>query len=230
MIRIGIADDDALVRHVLSTLLDTQEDISVAWTACDGSEALQLLKSPDHPAVRAILLDIQMPQMDGVSLATIVQDELPETAILILTTFTEQDLVERALAAGVNGFIAKEDPVESVAGAIRQAVEGNLVLSPSSSRHLRETENVLSVKPTRTEQAETTPTRHVSGSPEFDHLSQREIDVLALMAEALPNKQIARRLSISEATVKTHVSTLIAKLGVHDRVGAVVKAVRSGIV
>ena len=126
--------------------------------------------------------------------------------------------------------LRKEDPVESVAGAIRQAVEGNLVLSPSSSRHLRETENVLSVKPTRTEQAETTPTRHVSGSPEFDHLSQREIDVLALMAEALPNKQIARRLNISEATVKTHVSALIAKLGVHDRVGAVVKAVRSGIV
>ena len=97
MICIGIADDDALVRHVLSTLLDTQEDISVAWTACDGSEALQLLKSPDHPAVRAILLDIQMPQMDGVSLATIVHEELPETAILILTTFTEKDLVERAL-------------------------------------------------------------------------------------------------------------------------------------
>ena len=139
MICIGIADDDALVRHVLSTLLDTQEDISIAWTACDGSEALQLLKSPDHPAVQAILLDIQMPQMDGVSLATIVHEELPETAILILTTFTEKNLVERALAAGVNGFIAKEDPVESIAGAIRQAVEGNLVLSTSSSRHLRET-------------------------------------------------------------------------------------------
>ena len=148
--------------------------------------------------MQAILLDIQMPQMDGVSLATIVHEELPETAILILTTFTEKNLVERALAAGVNGFIAKEDPVESIAGAIRQAVEGNLVLSPSSSRHLRETENIISVKPTKTEQAKTVPTRHVSGSPEFDHLSQREIDVLALMAEALPNKQIARRLNISE--------------------------------
>ena len=113
MICVGIVDDDALVRHVLTTLLNTQSDISVTWTANDGREAIQLLDSSDSKSVQAILVDIQMPQMDGITLSTIVHEKLPNIAILILTTFTDRELIDRTLEAGVNGYIAKEDSIES---------------------------------------------------------------------------------------------------------------------
>ena len=228
MICVGIVDDDALVRHVLMTLLNTQSDISVTWTANDGREAIQLLDSSDSKSVQAILVDIQMPQMDGITLSTIVHEKLPNIAILILTTFTDRELIDRTLEAGVNGYIAKEDSIESIAGAIRQAVGGNLVLSPVPGSQLRTRAPSTTVSETTRETTQSTRTSDAIGSSEVSHLSPREIEVLKLMVEALSNKQIARRLNVSEATVKTHVSTLIAKLGVHDRVGAVVKAVRHG--
>lgn len=228
MIDVGIVDDDALVRHVLTTLLNAQSDISVAWTASDGEEVIQLLDSPENSSVQAILLDIQMPRMDGITLSTIVHEKLPNIAILILTTFTDRELIDRTLAVGVNGYIAKEDSIESIAGAIRQAVGGNLVLSPGPGNRLR-TRTPSTADEAKPKPTEETKVPDASGSPELSHLSPREIEVLKLMIEALPNKQIARRLNVSEATVKTHVSTLIAKLGVHDRVGAVVKAVRHGL-
>lgn len=228
MIDVGIVDDDALVRHVLTTLLNAQSDISVAWTASDGEEVIQLLDSPENSSVQAILLDIQMPRMDGITLSTIVHEKLPNIAILTLTTFTDRELIDRTLAAGVNGYIAKEDSIESIAGAIRQAVGGNLVLSPGPGNRLR-TRTPSTADEAKPKPTEETKVPDASGSPELSHLSPREIEVLKLMIEALPNKQIARRLNVSEATVKTHVSTLIAKLGVHDRVGAVVKAVRHGL-
>ena len=228
MIDVGIVDDDALVRHVLTTLLNAQSDISVAWTASDGEEVIQLLDSPENSSVQAILLDIQMPRMDGITLSIIVHEKLPNIAILILTTFTDRALIDRTLAAGVNGYIAKEDSIESIAGAIRQAVGGNLVLSPGPGNRLR-TRTPSTADEAKPKPTEETKVPDASGSPELSHLSPREIEVLKLMIEALPNKQIARRLNVSEATVKTHVSTLIAKLGVHDRVGAVVKAVRHGL-
>lgn len=228
MIDVGIVDDDALVRHVLTTLLNTQSDISVAWTANNGREAIQLLDSSESKSVQAILVDIQMPQMDGITLSTIVHEKLPNIAILILTTFTDRELIDRTLEAGVNGYIAKEDSIESIAGAIRQAVGGNLVLSPAPGSQLRTRAPSTTVSRTTQETTQSTRTSDATGSSEVSHLSPREIEVLKLMVEALSNKQIARRLNVSEATVKTHVSTLIAKLGVHDRVGAVVKAVRHG--
>ncbi|OMG34191.1 response regulator [Actinomyces naeslundii] len=229
MIYVGIVDDDALVRHVLTTLLNAQSDISVTWTASDGEEAIQLLASPKNSSVQAILLDIQMPRMDGVTLSTIVQEKFPSIAILILTTFTDRELIDRTLAAGVNGYIAKEDSIESIAGAIRQAVGGNLVLSPSPGSRIRTRAPSSAVNEAKPESIQAARASDVTNSSEISHLSPREVEVLKLMAEALPNKQIARRLNVSEATVKTHVSTLIAKLGVHDRVGAVVKAVRHGL-
>ncbi|MEZ7788010.1 DNA-binding response regulator [Actinomyces naeslundii] len=230
MIHVGVVDDDALVRHVLATLLDTQDDISVAWTANDGNEALNRLKSTDSSAIEAVLLDIQMPHMDGVTLAAIISANFPQIATLMLTTFTDKQLIDEALSVGANGFIAKEDSIESIAGAVRQAVDGNIVLSPHSGKHFRTppsaTQSTFAMRDTSTPNKTTASSPH----PEFVPLSSREIEVLKLMADALPNKQIARNLNISEATVKTHVSTLIAKLGVQDRVGAVVKAIRGGLV
>ena len=223
MIRVGLADDDALVRDTLTELLATTEDIRVAWTACDGREALDLLRSPEAPDVQVLLLDVQMPRMDGITLAQRVREDYPEVGVLILTTFVADGVLNRALAAGVRGFIAKEDRVTNMADTIRNVAAGNTVLSPTSSAIIGGWS------------APATPA--AAPSPDVPEalppgvtLSPRESEVLVLMVEALSNKQIATRLGLSETTVKTHVSALIGKLGVQDRVGAIVYALRNGLV
>ena len=223
MIRVGLADDDALVRDTLTELLATTEDIRVAWTACDGREALDLLRSPEAPDVQVLLLDVQMPRMDGITLAQRVREDYPDVGVLILTTFVADGVLNRALAAGVRGFIAKEDRVTNMADTIRNVAAGNTVLSPTSSAIIGGWS------------APATPA--AAPSPDVPEalppgvtLSPRESEVLVLMVEALSNKQIATRLGLSETTVKTHVSALIGKLGVQDRVGAVVYALRNGLV
>ena len=205
MISIGIADDDALVRQTLTDLLSKNDDIVVAWTAKDGQEALDLFRSSEvESRVQAVLVDVQMPKMDGLALAQALLEEKPDIAILILTTFTADSIVDEAMALGVRGFVAKEDGASSLAGAIHQAVAGNLVLSPT--------------------QQSTSPLPHGIT------LSEREREVLTLVVDAKTNKQIATRLRVSEATVKTHVSAIIAKLGVQDRVGAAVYALQHNLV
>ena len=222
MIRVGLADDDALVRSTLTDLLATTEDIRVVWTACDGRKALGLLRSPEAPEVQVLLLDVQMPRLDGMTLAEMLHRERPDIAILILTTFVADGVLNRALAAGVRGFIAKEDRVETLADTIRNVAAGNTVLSPASSA-------IIGGWSAPTTPAATSP--DVSNAlPPGVTLSPRESEVLVLMVEALSNRQIATRLHLSETTVKTHVSAIIAKLGVQDRVGAVVYALRNGLV
>ncbi|MBE6474656.1 MAG: response regulator transcription factor [Actinomyces succiniciruminis] len=232
MIHVGIVDDDALVRRTLTDLLTNEsiDDIQVNWAARDGQEALDILRS-DRPdaGVQVLLLDVQMPRLDGIALAKVLQRERPEIATLVLTTFVADSVVDRALAAGVRGFIAKEDPVETLAATIRHVAAGNMVLSPTSSA-------IVTGMPTRESAApppEPSPQNTQSTAqalPPGVTLSPRELEVLALMAEAKTNRQIARTLGVSDATIKTHVSTLIAKLGVQDRVGAVVHALRAGLI
>lgn len=222
MIRVGLADDDALVRSTLTELLATTDDIRVVWTACDGRKALGLLRSPEAPEVQVLLLDVQMPRLDGMTLAEMLHRERPDLAILILTTFVADGVLNRALAAGVRGFIAKEDRVSTLADTIRSVAAGNTVLSPASSA-------IIGGWSAPTTPAATSP--DVSDAlPPGVTLSPRESEVLVLMVEALSNRQIATRLHLSETTVKTHVSAIIAKLGVQDRVGAVVYALRNGLV
>ena len=223
MIRVGLADDDALVRDTLTELLATTEDIRVAWTACDGREALDLLRSPEAPDVQVLLLDVQMPRMDGITLAQRVQEDYPDVGVLILTTFVADGVLNRALAAGVRGFIAKEDRVTNMADTIRNVAAGNTVLSPTSSAIIG------GWSAPATPAAAPSPDVPEALPPGIT-LSPRESEVLVLMVEALSNKQIATRLGLSETTVKTHVSALIGKLGVQDRVGAVVYALRNGLV
>ena len=223
MIRVGLADDDALVRDTLTELLATTEDIRVAWTACDGREALDLLRSPEAPDVQVLLLDVQMPRMDGITLAQRVQEDYPDVGVLILTTFVADGVLNRALAAGVRGFLAKEDRVTSMADTIRNVAAGNTVLSPTSSAIIG------GWSAPATPAAAPSPDVPEALPPGIT-LSPRESEVLVLMVEALSNKQIATRLGLSETTVKTHVSALIGKLGVQDRVGAVVYALRNGLV
>ena len=221
MINVGLADDDALVRHTLTDLLATTEDVRIVWSARDGEEALAALQAPDNP-VEVLLLDIQMPRLDGIALAEALHEDRPELAILILTTFVADAILDRALAAGVRGFIAKEDRVTTLADTIRSVAAGNTVLSPASSAIVG---------------GWSAPTTPATASPDASDalppgvtLSPRESEVLVLMVEALSNRQIATRLHLSETTVKTHVSAIIAKLGVQDRVGAVVYALRNELV
>ena len=223
MIHVGLADDDALVRSTLTELLATTEDVRIVWAARDGREALDLLFSPETPEVQVLLLDVQMPRLDGITLAERLRKERPGIGILILTTFVADDVLNRALAAGVRGFIAKEDPVATLADTIRNVAAGNMVLSPASSAII----GGWSAPPAPA--AAPSPDTAAVLPPGVS-LSPRESEVLVLMVEALSNKQIATRLGLSETTVKTHVSALIAKLGVQDRVGAVVYALRNGLV
>lgn len=226
MIYVGIADDDPLVRSTLTDLLATTEDIRVAWAAHDGQEAQELIQAGDMP-VQVLLLDVQMPRLDGIALADWLHQERPGLAVLVLTTFVADAVLDRALAAGVRGFIAKEDSIDSLAATIRHVAAGNLVLSPTSSAIIghRPKEGGPGGLAGRAHQETALAPLHTGIS-----LSRRELEVLTLMVDALSNKQIAHRLSLSEATVKTHVSTIIAKLGVQDRVGAVVHALRTGLV
>ena len=223
MINVGLADDDALVRHTLTDLLATTEDVRIVWSARDGEEALAALQAPDNP-VEVLLLDIQMPRLDGIALAEALHEDRPELAILILTTFVADAILDRALAAGVRGFIAKEDRVSTLADTIRSVAAGNTVLSPASSA-------IIGGWSAPATPAAAAPSPDASDAlPPGVTLSPRESEVLVLMVEALSNKQIATRLGLSETTVKTHVSALIGKLGVQDRVGAVVYALRNGLV
>ena len=220
MIRIGIADDDPLVRRTLAQLLSTEEGISVAWTAQDGQEALDLIHSTETEPVQAVLLDVQMPRLDGLTLAKTLHEENPELAIIILSTLIADSISNEAFAAGVRGFLA---------GAIKQAVAGNIVLTPKSSAVLSER-----LQPASADRGSTPPPsfsrKEASPLPFGVTLSARELEVLALISEALTNKQIANRLNLSEATIKSHVSAIIAKLGVPDRVGAAVFAMQHGLV
>lgn len=234
MISIGIADDDALVRQTLSDLLSKNDDIVVTWTAKDGQEALDLFRSSEvDNEVQAILVDVQMPKMDGLALAKALLEENPEIAILILTTFTADSIVDDAMALGVRGFVAKEDGASSLAGAIRQAVAGNLVLSPTSSAIISDQARLWangSAQPSESTSKQTQTRQSTSPLPHGITLSEREREVLKLVVDAKTNKQIATRLRVSEATVKTHVSAIIAKLGVQDRVGAAVYALQHNLV
>ena len=234
MISIGIADDDALVRQTLTDLLSKNDDIVVAWTAKDGQEALDLFHSSEVDGkVQAVLVDIQMPKMDGLALAKALLEENPDTAILILTTFTADSIVDDAMALGVRGFVAKEDGASSLAGAIHQAVAGNLVLSPTSSAIISDQARLWangSAQPSESTSKQTQTQQSTSPLPHGIPLSEREREVLTLVVDAKTNKQIATRLRLSEATVKTHVSAIIAKLGVQDRVGAAVYALQHNLV
>ena len=143
MIHVGLADDDALVRHTLTDLLATTEDVRIVWSARDGEEALAALQAPDNP-VEVLLLDIQMPRLDGIALAEALHEDRPELAILILTTFVADAILDRALAAGVRGFIAKEDPVSALTTTIRHvAAKTGSSPPPPSSADVRQMTRML---------------------------------------------------------------------------------------
>jgi DNA-binding NarL/FixJ family response regulator len=216
-ISILIADDQALVRAGFKMILEAEEDLEVVGEASDGHEALERVAElrPD-----VVLMDIRMPELDGIEATRrLVAEADPEhpTRVLMLTTFDVNEYVYEALRAGASGFLLKDVPAEQLAAGIRVVAAGEALLAPTITRRL--IEEFAQARP----EPPTPP-------PAFDDLTPRELEVLRLIARGLSNAEIAEELVVSETTVKTHVARLLMKLGLRDRVQAVVLAYESGVV
>lgn len=214
MIRVLLADDQALVRAGFRALLDAQEDIDVVGEATDGSEAVRLTRSA---APDVVLMDIRMPGVDGLEATrAIVSDEaLDAVRIVILTTFDLDEYVFEALRAGASGFLVKSTEPAELVHAVRAVAGGDALLSPGVTKRLV-AEFAARAKQPRP-------------AAELDTLTEREREVMRLVAEGLSNDEIAERLFVSPATAKTHVSRAMVKLGARDRAQLVVFAYESGL-
>jgi two-component system, NarL family, response regulator LiaR len=193
MIRVLVADDHPVVRHGLCTMLEIEDDICVVGRAADGNEAVEqaLATRPD-----IILMDVQMPNLDGIEAMRRIRAEDPEARVIVLTTYRNEDYIFPSLQAGARGYLLKDSSREELANAIRAVAAGESLLDPA-----------LMTKATQ----------------EYN-LTARELDVLRLMSEHCNNAEIARRLFVSENTVKTHASNIFAKLCCSDRAAAVLIA------
>ncbi|HEU4354977.1 MAG TPA: response regulator transcription factor [Actinomycetota bacterium] len=214
-IRVALVDDQALVRSGFRMILEGQDDMEVVAEAADGVEGVAetMRTRPD-----VVLMDIRMPRMDGIDATRrIVENEDVSARVLILTTYDLDEYVFRGLRAGASGFLLKDVVPEELVRAIRLVAEGESLLSPSVTRRL-------------IEEFVRTPDRSAPAPAELETLTDREREVLVLIAHGLTNQEIAERLFLSMATVKTHVNRVFAKLGVRDRAQAVVVAYETGIV
>jgi DNA-binding NarL/FixJ family response regulator len=213
-ITVVIADDQRMVRQAFRIILESEPGIAVVAEAGDGSEAVELVRW-HKPTVA--LLDIRMPVMDGLTAARRVIALGQDVKVLILTTFDADDYVYEALRAGVSGFLLKDAPADQLITAVRCIAAGDALLDPVITRRLISRFALAA--------------RSASGLPEqLSQLTPRELDVLRLVARGLSNVEIARELVVEENTVKTHVSRMLMKLGLRDRVQAVVLAYESGFV
>jgi DNA-binding NarL/FixJ family response regulator len=211
-IRVLIADDQSMVRAGFRMLLSGEDDIDVVAEASTGLEAVAKAGRFD-PTV--ILMDIRMPELDGLQATRRILAADGSARILILTTFGLDEYVYEALGAGASGFVLKDDPPEQLIAAIRIVAAGDALLSPAITKRV--------IK-------QFVRTAHPAPPKELDDLTAREQDILRLIAGGLSNQEIAKELYISETTVKTHVTHILAKLGLRDRVQAVVLAYQSGVI
>ncbi len=212
MIRVVLADDQPLVRTGLRMILSDQPDIEVVGEAADGREAVSLCAEtlPD-----VVLMDVRMPELDGIDATRAVTALADPPRVLVLTTFDLDDVVYDALRAGASGFLLKDAPEERLTTAIRVVAEGGSLFAPSVTRRLIE-QFAHGIGPVE--------------RPSLDALTERETEVLVQVARGLSNAEIATTLFVSENTVKTHVARLLMKLGLRDRVQAVVLAYECGLV
>ena len=210
-IRVLVADDQSMVRAGFRMLLGGEEDIDVVAEAGNGREAVEKA-ARFEPNV--VLMDIRMPDMDGLQATREILAANPAARILILTTFDLDEYIYEALSAGASGFVLKDDPPEQLIAAIRTVAAGDALLSPAvTNRVISRFARLQRPEPPK----------------ELDDLTSREADVLRLIAKGLSNAEIGEELFISDTTVKTHVTHVLQKLGLRDRVQAVVLAYQSGI-
>jgi DNA-binding NarL/FixJ family response regulator len=210
-IRVLVADDQSMVRSGFRMLLTGEQDIEVVAEASNGREAVAMAER-FNPAV--VLMDIRMPEIDGLEATRRILAANQAARILILTTFGLDEYVYEALRAGASGFVLKDDPAEQLISAVRTVAAGNALLSPAiTKRVIRQFTRITRPAPPK----------------ELGELTEREREILRLIATGLSNAEIGRGLYISETTVKTHVTHILQKLGLRDRVQAVVLAYQAGL-
>ena len=211
IVRVLVADDQAMVRAGFRMLLSREEDIEVVGEAANGAAAV---REAERLRPSVVLMDIRMPELDGLEATRRILAGDPQARVLVLTTFDLDEYVYEALRAGASGFVLKDDPPESLLAAIRVVAAGEALLSPTVTRRvISRFARLPSPSPV----------------PALTGLTAREREVLRLVARGLSNAEIARELVISEGTVKTHVTHVLTKLDLRDRVQAVVLAYRSGL-
>jgi len=210
--RIIVVDDDPIVREVLTTALGSNPDIEVVASVTNGAEAVDVVHAR---TVDVVLMDVQMPVLDGVAATSRILALGGGTRVLLLTTFDDDSFLDGGLAAGASGFLLKTTPPERIAEAIRTVNSGGKVLSPGPTSRVLD-RYVRGQSP------------RVASTEDLD-LSEREQEVLRLLCQARTNHQIARRMNIADTTVKTHVSSIMRKMGVGNRLEIVVEAHRRGL-
>ncbi|MFF0115909.1 response regulator [Streptomyces prasinus] len=215
MIRVLVADDQQMVRQGFTVLLNTQPDIEVVGQAVDGLDAVAQVAelAPD-----VVLMDIRMPELDGIGATARITTAAPHVRVLVLTTFDLDEYVYEALRAGASGFLLKDASSDQLAEAVRVVAAGDALLAPGITRR-------LIAEFARLEDRPRAPLRERVGA-----LTERETEVLGLIAQGLSNTEIAARLVVAEQTVKTHVGRILVKLGLRDRTQAAVFAYESGLV
>jgi DNA-binding NarL/FixJ family response regulator len=205
VIRVAVVDDHGVLRDGLAGVIAAQPDLELVATAADGAEAVAVCRSA---APDVVLMDLEMPVMDGIEATRQILADAPWTAVLVLTSFSDRRRITGALDAGAVGYLLKDASAEEVVRGIRTAAEGGSPLDPRAARSLLEAKN----------------------APDpFAAISPREREVFALLLDGMPNKLIARRLEISEKTVKSHLTSIFRQIGVTDRVQAVLWAERQGL-
>jgi DNA-binding NarL/FixJ family response regulator len=229
-IRVAVVDDQQLVRAGFRLVIDSQPDLTVVLEAGDGEQAVRAL-TPGTPQARTlgpvdvVLMDVRMPHLDGLAATEQIvaagTDAQPAPRVIVLTTFDLDEYVLSAIRAGASGFLLKDAPPEDMLAAIRTVHHGDAVIAPSSTRRLLE--HLVTALPAD-------PVRTGAGQEALATLTDREREVLVLMARGRSNTEIGADLYVAEATVKTHVGRILAKLSARDRVQAVVVAYETGLV
>lgn len=204
LVTVVVVDDHPIVREGIVALLESEEDIEVVDQAADGRQAIAAAVRHE-PAV--VLMDLRMPHMDGVAATEAIRERCPSVAVLVLTTFDTDEAIVRAVEAGASGYLLKDAPTDQLVDGVRRAAAGETVLAAPISKRLVERMRGTTV----------------------DALTSREIEVLREVAQGNTNAEVAARLHISEATVKTHLLHIYSKLGVSDRAAAVARAYETGV-
>jgi DNA-binding NarL/FixJ family response regulator len=214
VIRVLLADDQSLIRSALRALIETADDLEVVAEAADGRAAVEAARA-HRPDV--VVMDIRMPRLDGLEATRMIRASLPQTHVVVLTTYDLDEYVFRAIRAGASGFLLKDGDAEDLRRAIRACVQDEAVMAPASLRRLLD-------------EFARTPRADAEAAAAVERLSDREREVLTRIAAGLSNDEIAAEMFISITTVKTHVGGVLAKLGARDRTQAAVTAYRSGLV
>ena len=215
-IRVLLVDDQALFREGLETLLSVHKDIQVVGQACNGQEAVEVAAQvrPD-----VVLMDVRMPVLDGVRATSLLKDALPQCRVIVLTTFDDDEYIFDALRSGAVGYLLKDVDSKQLVEAIRAAARGESILEPSvAAKVIAEFSRVSSMVPSMQMEQLVEP------------LSERELEILALIARGASNKEISGQLFIAEGTVKNHVTHILGKLDVRDRTQAALKARELGLI